>query len=243
MDAHLADCSTCYETFAETVQFLLAEEPAEEPAPALSLASCLSIAAPHSRSPPAWPRPPASSWPSTSSGAHAPNREAPSSPSSPRRWARPASSSPASRAASSTAASWSCARATTTQGLDAQSPAVIAAVAHIRERAQSDTSPEALGALAVTYLVSGDVGGAVKALESATAQDPKNAQLSERPRGGLSRARQPPRRAVGHPEGARGRGEVDRAPGRAGRSLVQPRARARRASTSWTPREKRGTTT
>jgi CHAT domain-containing protein len=54
---------------------------------------------------------------------------------------------------------------------------VIAAVAHIRERAQGDTSPEALGALAVTYLVSGDVGGAVKALESATAQDPKNPKL------------------------------------------------------------------
>jgi CHAT domain-containing protein len=64
-----------------------------------------------------------------------------------------------------------------TQGLDAHSPAVIAAVAHIRERAQGDTSPEALGALAVTYLVSGDVSAAVKALESATAQDPKNPKL------------------------------------------------------------------
>jgi CHAT domain-containing protein len=63
------------------------------------------------------------------------------------------------------------------QGLDAQSPAVLAAVAHIRERAAGDTSPEALGALAVTYLVSGDVAGAVKALESATAQDSKNAKL------------------------------------------------------------------
>ncbi len=65
----------------------------------------------------------------------------------------------------------------TTQGLDQHSPAVIAAVAHIRERAEGDTSPEALGALAVTYLVSGDIGRAVKALESATAQHPKNPRL------------------------------------------------------------------
>ena len=63
------------------------------------------------------------------------------------------------------------------QGLDAQSPAVLAAVARIRERTEGDTSPEGLGALAVTYLVSGDVGKAVKALESATAQAPKNPRL------------------------------------------------------------------
>ena len=63
------------------------------------------------------------------------------------------------------------------QGLDAQSPAVLSAVANIRERAQGDTSPETLGALAVTYLVSGDFNGAVKALEAATAQAPKKAQL------------------------------------------------------------------
>ena len=63
------------------------------------------------------------------------------------------------------------------QGLDAQPPAVLAAVAQIRERAEADTSPETLGALAVTYLVSGDPGAAVKALESATAQAPDNARL------------------------------------------------------------------
>jgi hypothetical protein len=63
------------------------------------------------------------------------------------------------------------------QGLDAHTPSVIAAVARIRERAEGDTTPEALGALAVTYLVSGDIGKAVKALESATAQDPKNPRL------------------------------------------------------------------
>jgi CHAT domain-containing protein len=63
------------------------------------------------------------------------------------------------------------------QGLDAQPFAVIAAVAKIRERAEKDPSPEALGALGVTYLVSGDVGSAVKSLESATTQAPENAQL------------------------------------------------------------------
>ena len=63
------------------------------------------------------------------------------------------------------------------QGLDAQPPAVLAAVAQIRERAEADTSPETLGAVAVTYLVSGDAGAAVKALESATAQAPDNARL------------------------------------------------------------------
>jgi CHAT domain-containing protein len=63
------------------------------------------------------------------------------------------------------------------QGLDAHSPAVMGAVARIREKAEGNSSPEALGALAVTYLVSGDIGKAVKALESATAQDPKNPRL------------------------------------------------------------------
>jgi len=63
------------------------------------------------------------------------------------------------------------------QGLDAQSPAVLAAVARIREQAQGDTSPEALGALAVTYLVSGDAAAAVKSLESASAQKPDDARL------------------------------------------------------------------
>jgi CHAT domain-containing protein len=63
------------------------------------------------------------------------------------------------------------------RGLDAQSPEVLAAVARIRARAAGDTSPEALGALAVTYLVSGDPAAAVKALESAVAQDPNDARL------------------------------------------------------------------
>jgi CHAT domain-containing protein len=65
----------------------------------------------------------------------------------------------------------------TPKGLDAQSPAVLAAVAKIRERAEADTSPETLGALGITYLVSGDIGAAVKVLESATVQDPDNPRL------------------------------------------------------------------
>jgi tetratricopeptide (TPR) repeat protein len=63
------------------------------------------------------------------------------------------------------------------RGLDAYPPAVLGAVARIRERAQADRSPETLGALGVTYLLSGDIPAAVKALESAAAQAPRNASL------------------------------------------------------------------
>ncbi len=65
----------------------------------------------------------------------------------------------------------------TPPGLDAESPAVLAAVARIRARAAGDTSPEALDALGITYLVSGDVGAAVKALESASAQAPDDPRV------------------------------------------------------------------
>jgi CHAT domain-containing protein/tetratricopeptide (TPR) repeat protein len=65
----------------------------------------------------------------------------------------------------------------TPQGLDAQPATVLAAVARIRERAENDPSPEALGALGVTYLVSGDGAAAVKALESGSAQKPDDARL------------------------------------------------------------------
>ncbi len=79
----------------------------------------------------------------------------------------------------------------TPQGLDAQPAAVIAAVARIRERAEKDPTPEALGALGVTYLVSGDVGAAVKALESATNQKTDDPQLwSDLAAAYLERARQ-----------------------------------------------------
>jgi CHAT domain-containing protein len=65
----------------------------------------------------------------------------------------------------------------TSRGLDAQPAAVLAAVARIRERAEGDSSPAALEAVGITYLVSGDVDAAVKALESASAQQPENARL------------------------------------------------------------------
>jgi CHAT domain-containing protein len=65
----------------------------------------------------------------------------------------------------------------TPQGLDSQPPGVLMAVAHIRQRADSEASPEALGALGVTYLVSGDANAAVKSLESASAQRPEDVRL------------------------------------------------------------------
>jgi len=65
----------------------------------------------------------------------------------------------------------------TPRGLDAYPPAVLSAVARIRERAGHDPSARALGALGITYLVSGDVAAAVKAFESATKQAPDDARL------------------------------------------------------------------
>jgi CHAT domain-containing protein/tetratricopeptide (TPR) repeat protein len=63
------------------------------------------------------------------------------------------------------------------RGLDAYPPSVLSAVAQIRERVEADSSPSARGALAITYLVSGDVDAAVKTLESATSEAPRNARL------------------------------------------------------------------
>jgi CHAT domain-containing protein len=177
LEAHLADCSICCETFAETVEFLLTEEPAEEPVPnparvlpfhrrpafqigvGLAAAAGLVLAVLNfGRS-----RPQPGSSPLVAELAQAMGTT---------RFIEPRVTGGFQHGRLVILRSGD-----TTQGLDAHSPAVIAAVAHIRERAQGDTSPEALGAVAVTYLVSGDVGGAVKALESATAQDPKNAKL------------------------------------------------------------------
>ncbi len=176
LDAHLADCSTCYETFAETVQFLLAEEPAEEPVPnparvlpfhrrpAFQIAAGLAAAAglvlavryfSLARS----PRP---------SSPLAELAEA----MGPTRFIEPRLTGGFQHGRLVVLRSGNA-----PQGLDAQSPAVLTAVANIRQRTQNDTSPAALAALAATYLVSGDPAAAVKALESATAQDPKNAKL------------------------------------------------------------------
>jgi len=176
LEAHLADCSTCCETFAETVKFLLAEEPAEEPVPnparvlpfhrrpAFQIAAGLAAAAglvlavryfSFARS-------------SRPSSPLAELAEA----MGPTRFIEPRLTGGFQHGRLVVMRSGNA-----PQGLDAQSPAVLTAVANIRQRTQNDTSPAALAALAATYLVSGDVAAAVKALESATAQEPENPRL------------------------------------------------------------------
>ena len=176
MDEHLAECSSCYEIFAETVSFALAEgteEPVPNPAsvipfarrPAFQILAGLAAAAGlflavHQL------------WRGRSEHASPSLVAELAKAMGTTRFIEPRVTGGFEHGRHVVLRSGDA-----TQGLDAQSPAVLAAVAHIRERAAGDTSPEALGALAVTYLVSGDVNGAVKALESATAQDPKSARL------------------------------------------------------------------
>jgi CHAT domain-containing protein/tetratricopeptide (TPR) repeat protein len=175
VDAHLASCSTCHEVFAETVRFVLAEEGEEAltgPSPmrlarrrvfkvAAGLAAAAGLVlAVHQ----AWrARPERAALPLVAELAEAMGT---------RRFIEPRVTGGFRHGRLVILRSGDA-----SQGLDAQPPAVLAAVARIRERVSGDTSPAALGALAVTYLVSGDVGGAVEALESATAQDPKSARL------------------------------------------------------------------
>jgi CHAT domain-containing protein len=59
----------------------------------------------------------------------------------------------------------------------AESWAVLAAAAKIKKLAETDASPQALGALGVAHLIVGDAGQAVASLESATAHAPTNARL------------------------------------------------------------------
>jgi CHAT domain-containing protein len=174
MDEHLAECSTCYEVFAETASFALSEEePVPKPGrvvpfvrrPAFLIAAGLAAAA------------------GLFLAVHLAWR-AQSERGAPMRVAELVEAMGTTRFIEPrVTGGFQHGRFVVLRGgdapsgLDAQSPAVIAAVAHIRQRADGDTSPESLGALAVTYLVSGDVAGAVKALEAATAQAPKNAQL------------------------------------------------------------------
>jgi tetratricopeptide (TPR) repeat protein len=188
IDEHLADCALCHETFAETLRFALEE--AEEPVPESQqpFAASLSpsqVALPFVRRPAfrvaATLAVAASVFLAFQQFWHS-------------RSARPASPLVAELAQAMGTTRFIEPRLTggfqhgrlvvlragggdKPQGLDAHSPAVTGAVAHIREKAEGDTSPEALGALAVTYLVSGDIAKAVKALESATAQAPKNPRL------------------------------------------------------------------
>ncbi|HEY7510440.1 MAG TPA: zf-HC2 domain-containing protein, partial [Vicinamibacteria bacterium] len=180
MDEHVAGCADCYEVFSETVQFGLEEGDAAgvrpagaaEAAPAaaarrrafalasLATAAVLVLAAGVwlSRS-----RPDGGSDSLVAALAEAMGT---------RRFVEPRVTGGFRHGRLVTLRSGDA-----PQGLDAQSPAVLAAVARIREEAEGDTSPEALGALGVTYLVSGDAGAAVKALQAAVAQKPDDARL------------------------------------------------------------------
>lgn len=177
IDEHLASCSGCFDTFAETARFVLEEEDAVLPRrakvlpfvtrPAFRVAASLAVAVgllvafqqlwrPHLQGP---------REPLVADLARAMGET---------RFIEPRLTGGFQHGRHVVLRSGGSDKP---QGLDAHSPAVLAAVARIRERAEGDTSPEALSALAATYLVSGDVGQAVKELESATAQDPKNASL------------------------------------------------------------------
>jgi len=181
MDEHVAGCPECYEVFAETVQFGLAEAEAEAVKrtgarvaapfaflrrPAFKTVAGLATAAVLLLASGLWfyrarfHRTPA---PLVAELAEAMGA---------RRFVEPRLTGGFRHGRLTTLRSGD-----TPQGLDAQSPAVLAAVARIREQAEGETSPEALGALGITYLVSGDAAAAVKALESASAQEPKNARL------------------------------------------------------------------
>jgi len=174
MDEHIAGCADCYEVFSETVQFRLREgdevgvvkaplafvrRPCFKIAAGLAIAAALVLAL-------------------TTRLYRAPSRRgAPlvadlAEAMGAKRFIEPRLTGGFHHGRLITLRSGE-----TPHGLDAQSPAVLGAVARIRERAESDASPEALGALGITYLVSGDVAAAVKTLESASAQEPENARL------------------------------------------------------------------
>ncbi len=168
MDEHVAGCSECYEVFAETVQFGLAEAD-EAPvtfrgrplswiglAAAAVLVTALGLWVPRA----GFQRAPG---PLVAQLAEAMGD---------RRFLEPRLTGGFRHGRLITMRSGE-----TPHGLDAQSPAVLGAVARIRERAQGDPSPEALGALGVTYLVSGDVTAAVEALEAASARKPDDPRL------------------------------------------------------------------
>jgi CHAT domain-containing protein/tetratricopeptide (TPR) repeat protein len=169
MDEHVAGCSECYEVFAETVQFGLAEatppsgflrRPAFRTVAPLAMAALLLLAVGLWSQRARFQRAP---LPLVAQLAEAMGT---------RRFVEPRLTGGFRHGRLTTMRSGD-----TPQGLDAQSPAVLGAVARIREQAEGDTSPEAMGALGVTYLVSGDAGAAVKSLESASAQKPDDARL------------------------------------------------------------------
>ncbi|HUL76013.1 MAG TPA: CHAT domain-containing protein [Vicinamibacteria bacterium] len=172
MDEHLASCPICGEVFAETARFLLEEEEAEDVvSPVIPfvrrkaflvsavLAAAAALAFVAFRLP--WRRS-APSTPMVAALAEALGTE---------RFVEPRLTGGFRHGPLVVL------RGEAPHGLDAYPPAVLGAVARVRERAEAEPSPETLGALGVTYLVSGDVGAAVKALESATAQAPRNPRL------------------------------------------------------------------
>ena len=177
LDEHLADCATCHEIFAETLRFALDEEaeealPSRSPVvlpfvrrPAFRLAAILAVAASVFL---AFQQ----LWLSRSKRPASPLVAELAQAMGTRRFVEPRLTGGFQHGRLILLRSGDA-----SQGLDAQSPAVLGAVARIRERTEGDTSPDGLGALAVTYLVSGDIAKAVKALESATAQAPKNPRL------------------------------------------------------------------
>jgi len=174
---HIAACATCYEIFAETARFVLDEE-AEEVSPKRSplgiaivrhplfrLAAVLAVAASVlvafqsiRRAPSGRPGPPFVAELAQAMGT--------------RRFVEPRLTGGFQHGRHVVLRSGEA-----PQGLDAHSPEVLAAVARIRARAQHDPSAEAQGALAITYLVSGDLGAALRALETATAEDATNPRL------------------------------------------------------------------
>ena len=167
MDEHVAGCPDCYEVFAATVQFGLSEPEAETEGVklftrwvGLAAAATLIVALGLWLYRTQLPRP---SAPLVAELAEAMGA---------RRFIEPRLTGGFRHGRLITLRSGEA-----SQGLDAQPGAVLAAVARIRERAEGDTSPEALGALGVTYLVSGDAAAAVKSLESASAQKPDDARL------------------------------------------------------------------
>jgi CHAT domain-containing protein len=178
MDEHVAGCRDCYEVFAETVQFGLSEAEAEaviapsarvtafRRRPVFRIAAGLAAAAAVLLALGLWfRRPPIDR-------ARAPLVAELAEAMGARRFVEPRLTGGFHHGRLTTMRSGE-----TPLGLDAQSPAVLAAVARIRQQAEADTSPDALGALGVTYLVSGDVAAAVKALESASAQRPEDPRL------------------------------------------------------------------
>jgi len=210
LDEHIAGCADCYEVFSETIRFTLAERETGEEAPdtpslwrrsrlelvvGFAVAALVLVAIPYSVL-----------WAPDRGSPRGLLREVPgvdvaqmSSRSSvslaledlaralgPRRLVEPRLSGGFQYGRLERFRSPDVPR-----GLDAQPPAVLAAVARIRELAGNDSSPQALRALGLTYLVSGDTNAAVEALEDATAQSPDDPRfLSDLAAAYLARAAQ-----------------------------------------------------